>query len=143
MGVGKTTVASIFNKNQIPVWNADETVHKIYEKGGSGYNALTDKIPILKNKVGIDRDQLMEMIQKKKITIQLLEEIIHPLLLSERMKFIKKNKTSEIIVFDIPLLFETKADSWLDAVLVVYCSKDTQMKRLQKRKKATAANTII
>ena len=71
------------------------------------------------------------------MTLEELESIIHPLLFIERERFITNNLNQPLIVFDIPLLFETKADSWLDAVILVTCSKKNQMERLRNRKNYT------
>ena len=131
--MGKTTVASLFQKYNVPVWNADENVHRIYQKGASGYEALTNKFPKLSNDFGINRDQLTQMILKNEISFDILEAIVHPLLSREREKFILRNDHRPLIVFEIPLLFETKADLWLDAVLLVTCSKTNQISRLKKR----------
>ena len=132
--MGKTTVSSYFVEENIPLWDADKNVHRIYEKDGLGYNALIEKFPALINDVAIDRDQLSQMIQKKETTLDVIETIIHPLLSLERKKFIAKHYQQPILVFDLPLLFETKADLWLDAVLLVTCSRETQKKRLLNRR---------
>ena len=132
--MGKTTVSSCFVEQNIPLWDADKNVHRIYEKGGLGYNALIGKFPTLINDVAIDRDQLSQMIQKKETTLDVIESIIHPLLSLERKKFIARHHQQPILAFDLPLLFETKADLWLDAVLLVTCSRKTQKKRLLNRK---------
>ena len=132
--MGKTTVSSYFVEQNIPLWDADKNVHRIYEKNGLGYNALIEKFPNLINDVAIDRNQLSQMIQKKETTLDVVESIIHPVLSLERNKFIAKHHHHSLLVFDLPLLFETKADSWLDAVLLVTCSRKTQKKRLLKRK---------
>ena len=132
--MGKTTVSSYFVEQNIPLWDADKNVHRIYEKDGLGYNALIEKFPSLINDVAIDRDQLSQMIQKKETTLDFIESIIHPLLSLERKKFIARHHQQPILVFDLPLLFETKADLWLDAVLLVTCSRETQKKRLLNRK---------
>ena len=137
IGMGKSTVSSIFSGKDIPVWDADKVAHKIYENDGSGYKALTIKFPQLKNDKGIDRKDLSEILQKKLMNLQELESIIHPLLFIERERFITNNLNQPLIVFDIPLLFETKADSWLDEVILVTCSKKNQMERLRKRKNYT------
>ncbi|PQM56136.1 MAG: dephospho-CoA kinase [Rhodobacteraceae bacterium] len=134
IGMGKTTVSSYFVEENIPLWDADKNVHRIYEKDGLGYNALIEKFPSLINDVAIDRDQLSQMIQKKETTLDVIESIIHPLLSLERKKFIARHYQQPILVFDLPLLFETKADLWLDAVLLVTCSRETQKKRLLNRR---------
>ena len=63
----------------------------------------------------------------------MIEEIIHPLLIKSREKFIKKNEREKILIFDIPLLYETNAQIWLDYVITVFCSKKNQIERLKKR----------
>ena len=67
IGLGKTPVSSIFIQKDIPVWDADQVAHKIYEKDGAGYKALTIKFPRLENDSGIHRNDLSEMLQKKLI----------------------------------------------------------------------------
>ena len=137
MGCGKSTVSNMFVDNGVPVWDADEEVHNTYKNGGLGYRALVALHPKLESKEGIDRTLLTNMIKKKEITLKDLETLIHPILSSNRKSFIKKNSDKAIIGFDIPLLFETKADLWLDSVLIVSCSKKTQMARLLNRPNMT------
>ena len=133
MGSGKSTVSNMFIDIGIPVWDADKEVHETYKNGGSGYTALVSLYPKLENNKGINRTLLTNMIKNKEITLKDLEDLIHPILSFNRYSFINKNLDKEIIGFDIPLLFETKADLWLDSVLVVSCSKKTQMARLLRR----------
>ena len=64
--------------------------------------------------------------------MKLIEEIIHPLLIKSREKFIKENKREKLLIFDIPLLYETKAQIWLDYVITVFCSEKNQTERLKK-----------
>ena len=137
MGCGKSTVSDIFADNGVPVWDADKEVHRTYKNGGHGYMSLVSLHPKLENKEGIDRELLSTMINNKEITLKELEQLIHPILSVNRNNFIEKNSDKSIIGFDIPLLFETKADLWLDSVLVVSCSKKTQMQRLLKRPNMT------
>ena len=137
MGCGKSTVSDMFADNGVPVWDADKEVHRTYKNGGHGYISLVSLYPKLENKEGIDRELLSIMINNKEITLKELEQLIHPILSVNRHNFIEKNSDKSIIGFDIPLLFETKADLWLDSVLVVKCSKKTQMERLLKRPNMT------
>ena len=137
MGCGKSTVSDIFIEYGISVWDADKEVHNTYKNGGLGYNALVELHPKLENNEGIDRTVLTNMIEKKEITLKVLELLIHPILSCNRRRFIAKNSDKAIIAFDIPLLFETKAELWLDSVLVVSCSEKTQMTRLLKRPEMT------
>ncbi len=134
IGMGKTTVSLMFKKNGIKVWNADKEVHKLYKNGNEGYKKIISIYPQLKDKNEINREKISHLIRQKKIDLKKIEKVIHPLLILNRIKFIEENKKQNIIVFEIPLLYETGADEWLDYVISVYCSNKTQMERLSERK---------
>ena len=134
IGMGKTTVLLMFEKNGIKVWNADLEVRKLYENGNEGYKNIISIYPQLKDKIEIDRKKISNLIKQKIIDLKKIEKIIHPLLKKSRLNFIKENEKEKIIVFEIPLLYETGADKWLDYIISVYCSKKTQMERLYDRK---------
>ena len=134
IGMGKTTVSLIFEKNGIKVWNADLEVHKLYENGNEGYKNIISIYPQLEDKIEINRKKVSNLISQKIIDLKKIEKIIHPLLKKSRLNFIKENEKEKIIVFEIPLLYETGANKWLDYIISVYCSKKTQMERLNKRK---------
>ena len=133
IGMGKSTVSSIFRNNNIKVWDADFEVHTLYKKGKDGYKSIISVYPELKDKVEINREKVSYLIKKKKIDLKVIEEIIHPLLIKSREKFIKENKREKLLIFDIPLLYETKAQIWLDYVITVSCSEKNQTERLKKR----------
>ena len=133
IGMGKSTVSSIFKNNNIKVWDADFEVHNLYKKGKEGYNSIISIYPELKDKVEINRKKVSNLLREKKIDLKLIEEIIHPLLIRSREEFIKKNKKDKLLIFDIPLLYETKAYIWLDYVINVFCSKKNQIERLKNR----------
>ena len=133
IGMGKSTVSSIFRNNNIKVWDADFEVHNLYKNGKDGYNSIISIYPELKDKVEINRKKVSNLLREKKIDLKLIEEIIHPLLIKSREEFIKKNKKDKLLIFDIPLLYETKAYIWLDYVINVFCSKKNQIERLKKR----------
>ena len=134
IGMGKTTVLSMFKKNGIKVWNADLEVHKLYKNGNEGYEKIISIYPELKDKIEIDRKKVSNLIRQKKIDLKKIEKIIYHLLKKNRLDFIKENEKERIIAFEIPLLYETGANKWLDYIISVYCSKKTQMERLNKRK---------
>ena len=133
IGMGKSTVSSIFRNNNIKVWDADSEVHTLYKKGKEGYNSIISIYPELQDKVEINRKKVSYLLREKKIDLKLIEKIIHPLLIKSREKFIKKNEREKILIFDIPLLYETKAQIWLDYVITVFCSEKNQIERLKKR----------
>ena len=134
IGMGKTTVSSIFRNNNIKVWDADFEVQTLYKKGKEGYNSIISIYPELEDEVEINRKKVFYLIREKKIELKSIEEIIHPLLIKSRESFIKKNQAEKILIFDIPLLYETKAQNWLNYVITVYCSEKNQIERLKKRK---------
>ena len=131
--MGKSTVSSIFRKNNFKVWDADSEVHNLYKKGKEGYKSIVSIYPELKDKVEINRKNVSNLLREKKIDLKLIEEIIHPLLIRSREEFIKKNKKDKLLIFDIPLLYETNAYIWLDYVINVFCSEKNQIERLKKR----------
>ena len=133
IGMGKSTVSSIFRKNNFKVWDADFEVHNLYKKGKEGYKSIVSIYPELKDRVEINRKKVSYLLREKKIDLKLIEEIIHPLLIKSREKFIKKNERDKLLIFDIPLLYETKAQIWLDYVINVFCSKKIQIEKKKKR----------
>ena len=133
IGMGKSTVSSIFRNNNIKVWDADFEVHTLYKKGKDGYKSIISVYPELEDKVEINREKVSYLIKKKKIDLKVIEEIIHPLLIKSREIFIKENEREKLLIFDIPLLYETKAQVWLDYVITVFCSEKNQTERLKKR----------
>ena len=134
IGMGKSTVSSIFRKNNFKVWDADFEVHTLYKKGREGYKSIVSIYPELKDREEINRKKVFYLLREKKIDLKLIENIIHPLLIKSREKFFKKNEREKLLIFDIPLLFETNAQVWLDYVINVFCSEKNQTERLKKRK---------
>ena len=132
IGMGKSTTAAMFRDEGVPVWDADATVHKLYAKGGPAVALIGQEFPDAIVDGAVDRDQLKQIIAKDATTLQKLEAIVHPLVAADRAVFLDTNK-AELVVFDVPLLFETGADTWLDSVLVVTCPPEVQAKRVLDR----------
>ncbi len=132
IGMGKSTTAAMFRDEGVPVWDADATVHKLYAKGGAAVLPIGQEFPDAIVDGTVDRDQLKQIIAKDAGVLPKLEAIVHPLVAADRAEFLDTNK-AELVVFDIPLLFETGADRWLDSVLVVTCPSEVQAKRVLDR----------
>ena len=130
--MGKSTTAAMFRDKGVPVWDADATVHKLYGKGGAAVLSIGQEFPAAIVDGAVDRDQLKQIIANDAGVLPKLEAIVHPLVAADRAEFIETNK-AELVVFDIPLLFETGADTWLDSVLVVTCPPEVQAKRVLDR----------
>lgn len=135
IGMGKTTTAEMFREESIPVWDADETVHRLYAKGGCAVSRIQEEFPDAIVNGEVSRAKLRTIIQADLAALGTLEAIVHPLVAADRQSF--RAEREGLIVFDIPLLFETSADNWLDAVLVVSIDERTQRERVFSREGMT------
>src|SRR5690606_23402829 len=131
--MGKTTTAGFFAEAGVPVWDADAAVHRIYAPGGPGAAALNHLIPAAVRGDSVDRDALRAAVGADPALLAALESRIHPLVAADRTAFTQANADADILLYDIPLLFETGADRWLDAVLVVTAAPEVQRQRLLAR----------
>ncbi len=137
IGMGKTQTAQFFKNEGIPVWDADETVHQLYRKGEEGYSAIKDISNSYVNKTEVNRKKILEAIDQNKDLLLKIEEKIHPIVKKKRDGFIRKLNHHSILVFDIPLLFETGEYEWLDGILVVKTNPREQQRRVLERGKMT------
>ena len=136
IGMGKTTTAGMFRELGIPVFCADEAVHRLYGPGGAAVPLVAEAFPGCANdKTGVDRAALASAIAERSDALQRLERIVHPLVAEEQRKFIDEAQRNgeAIVLLDIPLLFETGAQDALDAVAVVSAPEDLQRARLLER----------
>ena len=134
VGMGKTTTAKVFEKLGCDVWDADETVHKLYSKGGKAVVEVAKLFPSSVEDGSISRSRLKALLKNEPKNLKELEEIVHPLILEDRQNF-QKYTTSDVVVFDIPLLFETGADKEMDKTVCVFTSTKKQMEQLKNRNK--------
>lgn len=142
IGMGKTTVAREIAKYNYPVWNSDDVVHELYTKGGDGYKLLKAFIPEVVNDFCVDRQLLSDALLLRPMLLKEIEDIIHPLVERERKKFLHKYKSKEIIIFDIPLLFETNTDKWIDFIIVVTAPPEVQRQRVLSRQRMTESKFL-
>ena len=134
IGMGKSETAKIFSSLGIPVYDADASVHKLYESGKTGAIAIKKIFPeAISDDGSVDRKILGGIVVGNKTNIKKLEDIIHPLLKNDRLDFFEKNINEKIVVLDIPLLFETKGESQVDYVVVVSTSDNIQKQRVLER----------
>lgn len=134
IGMGKSETARIFSSLGIPVYDADASVHKLYESGNIGALAIKKIFPeAISDDGSVDRKILGGIVVGNKTNIKKLEDIIHPLLKNDRLDFFEKNINEKIVVLDIPLLFETKGESQVDYVVVVSTSDNIQKQRVLER----------
>lgn len=137
IGMGKTSVSLEFLKFDIPVWSADDVVYSLYKKDNKGYNIVKNLVPNAVSNIEVNRDVLSKVLIEDENLLKVLEKSLHPLLELDRRQFHKKYSNQDIILYDIPLLFETDAHFWLDSVIVVTAPFSVQKKRVLSRKNMT------
>jgi dephospho-CoA kinase len=133
IGMGKSTTAKLFAEAGVPVYDADATVHKIYE--GEAAPAIEAAFPGTTVDGKVDRAQLSAKVVHDPSAIKRLEEIVHPMLRAYHQKFLDDAQRSGalVAVVDVPLLFETGGDRRVDAVVVVTTSPELQRQRILAR----------
>ncbi len=134
IGMGKTTIVREFSKYNIPTWNSDNVVHLLYKKGNKGYDIVKDFVPEAALNDFINRDILSKAIIQNPLILKNIEKRIHPLVEIDRLNFIKINNKEKLIIFDIPLLFETSCNTWLDYIIVATAPFSIQKERVLARK---------
>lgn len=140
IGMGKSTTAAIFIDLGVAVWGADAAVHRLYGPGGAGAEAIRSLAPGAVGPEGVDRAKLRAAILADPALLKKIEDVIHPLVASDRETFLANVRASgaPLAVCDIPLLFETGADAWLDKVVVVSAPAMIQRERVLSRPGMTA-----
>ncbi|MBM7605667.1 dephospho-CoA kinase [Metabacillus crassostreae] len=134
---GKSTVSTMLQEKGIRVVDADHIARIVVEVGKPSYNQIVEEfgIGILKEDKTINREKLGTIIFSNEKKRQTLNSIVHPAVRNEMLKQVEeeKNKQSNAVVLDIPLLFESKLTYMVDKTLLVYVDQETQKKRLMKR----------
>ncbi|MEP0155185.1 dephospho-CoA kinase [Pseudophaeobacter sp.] len=138
IGMGKSTTAAIFAQAGCAVWDADAAVHRLYAAGGAAVAPLQQAFPSAIVDGAVSREALKQILAADPAAFAQLEAIVHPLLAADRQMF-KDTATSDILVFDIPLLFETGGEAAMDAVACVRVDAATQRARVLERGTMTEA----
>ena len=135
IGMGKSETARMFGELGIPVYDADAAVHALYELGGAAVGPVAKAFPGSLRDGRIDRAVLSRRVANDEGAFKRLEHIVHPLVAASRERFLAEaeRKGAELVVLDIPLLFETGDEKRMDAVIVVTASADQQRERVLSR----------
>lgn len=132
IAMGKSTTAQMFRDAGVPVWDADATVHRLYQEGGAAVTPVAALVPDALKDGAIDRTALSAAIRRDPSLLDRLEKIVHPLVQQDRAAFVAAAQ-ADVVVLDIPLLYETGAEKECDAVLVVTAPPEVQRDRVLSR----------
>jgi dephospho-CoA kinase len=137
IGMGKSTTAKLFAEAGVPVYDADATVHMIYQ--GEAVPAIEAAFPGTTIDGKVDRARLSAQVVHDPAAMQRLEQIVHPMLRAYHATFLADAERSgaPVAVIDVPLLFETGGESRVDAVVVVTTSPENQRQRILARDNMT------
>ncbi len=137
IGMGKSVTADLFRARGVPVFDADATVHRLYE---------TDAVPLIEaafpgttENGKVNRQKLGDQVLGKPEQLKKLEAIIHPLVRKAERDFLRQavKAGKPLVVLDVPLLFESSNDKRCDAILVVSASPSVQKTRVLAREGMT------
>jgi dephospho-CoA kinase len=137
IGMGKSTTAKMFAEAGVPVYDADATVHQLYE--GEAVAAIEAAFPGTTVNGKVDRALLSPRVVHDAEAMRRLEDIVHPMLRAHHRKFLDDAEKSgaPVAVVDIPLLYETGGENRVDAVVVVTTGPDVQRERILAREGMT------
>lgn len=133
IGMGKSTVAAMFEEAGVPVFDADAAVHELQGPGGALVDAIESAFPGTTGVQGVDRAKLGAQVLHDPQALARLESLVHPAVAEMRQRFLEANRDAPLIVFDIPLLFEKSSGAGLDAVVVVSAPPEVQRARVLAR----------
>jgi len=133
IGMGKSTVAAMFERAGVPVFDADASVRAMQGPNGELIPAIEAAFPGSTGPDGVDRDALGKLVFADKEKLALLEAIVHPAVGAKRAQFLEDHAKAAMIAFDIPLLFEGGGESRVDCVVVVSAPADVQRERVLAR----------
>lgn len=138
IGMGKSSTAKLFAQEGCPVWDADAAVHRLYAKGGAAVAPMAEVFPDAIIDGSVSRDVLKDYIAQSPFALKRIEAIVHPLVAQDRADFLARHP-DDIVVLDVPLLFETGANEQMDYVVVVSIDEGTQRNRVMERGTMTTA----
>ena len=138
IGMGKSTVAAMFERAGVPVFDADAEVRAMQGPDGVLIESIEAAFPGSTGPEGVNRDALGQHVFADPQSLALLEAIVHPAVAEKRAAFLEDNAGAAMVVFDIPLLFEKGGHALVDRVIVVSAPAEAQRERVLARPDMTA-----
>ena len=132
IGMGKSTTAQMFVELGCALWDADAAVHRLYAQGGAAVAPFAAAFPDAIVDGAVSRLALKDIIGRDPAALKQIEQIVHPLVGEDRADFLAQT-TADIVVLDIPLLFETGGDARVDATACVFTDDAIQEARVMAR----------
>ena len=139
IGMGKSTVAAMFERAGIPVFDADAVVRQLQGPGGGLVTKIGELFPGTVRCGTLDRDCLAQIVLGDPAKLAALEQLVHPAVREARDMFAEEHPDASALLFEIPLLFETGSDREFDKVVVVSAPVDVQRSRVMERPGMTRA----
>ncbi|MBW8813755.1 MAG: dephospho-CoA kinase [Caulobacterales bacterium] len=135
IGMGKSTTAAMFREAGVPVYDADAAVHVLYDVGGAAVEPVGAAFPGVVKDGRVDREALRQQVLGDPEALKRLNAIVHPLVGQHRGKFFTdvEGTGADMVVLDIPLLFETGGHANVDAVVVASAPAEMQRERVLAR----------
>ena len=133
IGMGKSTVAAMFADEGVPVFDADAAVHRLQGPGGRIVAAIEAAFPDTTGPAGVDRTALGEAVFGDPAALKRLEALVHPAVGEERTTFLETHREAPMVLFDVPLLFETGGEKGVDKIVVVSAPAKIQRSRVLAR----------
>lgn len=131
IGMGKSTTAAMFAEEGAQVWDADAAVHRLYAPGGAAVPAVATLCPAAVTGGAVDRTRLAAWVAEAPGNLGRLEAVVHPLVAADRRAFLEA-ATAEVLVLDIPLLFEGGGGGF-DLTVTVSAPPELQRTRVMAR----------
>jgi len=133
VGMGKSTAARLFAEAGARVWDADSAVAMLYGRGGAAVPEIAKLAPDAVRNGVVNREVLRKWAMAAHGRFEMLERVVHPLVAKDRGAFAAAHADEAVLVFEVPLLFETGADKEMDGVAVVSVPPDLQESRVLAR----------
>jgi dephospho-CoA kinase len=135
VAMGKTETARLFAARGIPVFDSDAAVHALYSRGGEAVPEIERLVPSAVQDGSVDRQRLAAEVVAHPDLLEAIENIVHPMVRARQQRFLEEARRagSDIVVLDIPLLFETGGEKSVDKIIVVSAGDELQRQRAMKR----------